>query len=88
MSAPVAVASVVVLAALFLSLLPERRRRVPALPLLALAPALIVWLAALHGLGIGLLWTAALSALYRGPLIYWLRSAYGLGRRNGARQAG
>lgn len=88
MSAPVAVASVLVLAALFLGLLPERRRRVPALPLLALSPVVILWIAALHGLGTGLLWTAALAALYRGPLIYWLRSAYGLGRRNGARQAG
>lgn len=88
MSVPVAVATLVVLAGLFLGLLPERRRRVPALPLLVLAPGLILWIAALHGLGTGLLWTAALAALYRGPLIYWLRSALVIGRRNGTRQAG
>lgn len=88
MSFPVAVAILLVVAGLVLGLLPERHCRVPALPLLVLAPGLILWIAALHGLGTGLLWTVALAALYRGPLIYWLRSAFGIGRRNGSRQAG
>lgn len=88
MSAPVLIASLVVFAGLLLGLMPERRRRVPALPLLALAPGLLLWIAALHGLGIGFLWSAAVAALYRGPLIYWLRRLRGLGRRGGAGQVG
>ena len=88
MSAPVIVASVLVLAGLLLGLLPERRRRMAALPLMALAPGLVLWIAALHGLGIGVLWAAAVAALYRAPMIYWLRRLCGFDRRNGAGQAG
>lgn len=89
MSTPIVIAIYLVAVGFCLGLLPERRRYLPALPLVALGPMIVLWIAALYGLDVGALWALALAGLYRAPLSYWLRRFIASARSGGgAGQAG
>ncbi len=78
MSTPLTLACIWVLAATAVALLPYRRQMVPGLALLIVAPVLIGWIGWVHGW----IWSAvallAFGSMFRRPLIYFGRRAFGL----------
>lgn len=67
-----------VIAAAITAMMPMRLQRYPGLPLLAAAPALLIWIGMTHGF----LWVAfgtfAFLSMFRRPLNYLIRMALGL----------
>jgi len=67
-----------VLAATVTALLPMRRQFPPGIVLLALAPAIVIWI----GLANGMVWAAiglaGFLSMFRRPLVYFGRRALGL----------
>ncbi len=70
---PLILGALWVIAAAITATLPMRAQMIPGLTLLGLAPLLLIWIAATHGL----LWTAAgtfaLLSMFRRPLTYVTR---------------
>lgn len=72
MNWPVVIASLWVLAATVVALLPMRLQYVPGVALLLAAPVLIVWLGWLYGWWAGALALAGFVSMFRNPLRYML----------------
>lgn len=77
MTAPLIAACLWALAATATAFLPMRRQMVPGVALLVAAPALLVWIGAVHGVWWGLAALAAFLSMFRNPLIYFARRALG-----------
>ena len=77
MSTPLILGCFWVLASAITAMLPMRRQMVPGIALLIVAPFLLVWIGWVHGwlwLALGLF---AFVAMFRNPLLYFLRRALG-----------
>ncbi len=59
------------------ALLPYRRQFIPGIILLVAAPALIIWVGAVHGWLAAVFAVAAFLSMFRNPLIYLARRATG-----------
>ncbi|MCE8525767.1 DUF2484 family protein [Ruegeria pomeroyi] len=70
-----------VIAATVVALLPMRRQYAPGLVLLILAPVLIVAIGIEHGMLAGLLALAGFVSMFRNPLRYLWRKAFGPAER-------
>ena len=77
MSPPLVCACLWVLAASVTAMLPMRLQYVPGLGLLIAAPALLVWIGAVHGAAIAALCGLAVLSLFRRPLWFLARKAMG-----------
>ena len=78
MSAPLILGALWVVAAAITAMLPMRRQFVPGVILLICAPPLIGWIGWQHG-AIWLLFALfALLSMFRRPLLYFARRAFGL----------
>jgi hypothetical protein len=77
MSIPVLLAILWVFAATITAMLPMRRQYVPGVILLLAAPALILWMGAVHGWWLAVLGLAAFVSMMRNPLRYLYRRARG-----------
>lgn len=66
------------LAATVTALLPMRMQYPPGLTLLIAAPFLLIWIAIQHGLWIGALGGLGFVSMFRRPLWYMARRAFGL----------
>lgn len=78
MSIPLLLGCLWVLASAIVAMLPMKRQMVPGVALLIAAPALLVWIAYVHGwvwLAFGLF---AFLSMFRNPLRYFIRRALGL----------
>jgi Protein of unknown function (DUF2484) len=78
MSPPVIAACLWVLAATVTAFLPMRRQYLPGVPLLILAPVILIWLGVQHGIWITGVATLAFLSMFRNPPIYFARKAMGL----------
>ena len=78
MSGPIVFGFVWVIAAAITAMLPMRMQYPPGILLLILAPALIVWIAVVHGWIAGALCLAAFVSMFRNPLVYFWKKARGL----------
>ena len=77
MSAPLIAASLWVLAGVTVAFLPLRFQYLPGGLLLLIAPALLVWIGAVHGVWVALAATLAVLSMFRRPLRELLRRARG-----------
>ena len=77
MSAPVIAASLWVLAGVAVALLPLRFQYLPGGLLLLIAPGLLVWIGAMHGVWVALAAMLAVLSMFRRPLRELLRRARG-----------
>lgn len=66
-----------VLAATLVAFLPMRLQYVPGSALLLAAPVLLVFIALEHGVGLTLFGLFAVLSLFRRPLLYYWRKAFG-----------
>ena len=82
MTAPLIFGALWVVAGALTATQPGRRQRIPATLLFFSAPALLIWIGAVHGW----LWTAlglfAFASMFRRALIYLVRRALGLPARD------
>ena len=78
MSLPLVLGTFWIIAAALTALLPMRAQMIPGLALLIAAPLLLIWIGLTHGW----LWCAfglfAFVSMFRNPLIYFARRAFGL----------
>ncbi|GAA6199461.1 DUF2484 family protein [Aquicoccus sp. SU-CL01552] len=77
MSPPVIAAALWVLVATGVALLPMRFQYIPGAALLLVAPVLLVWIGAVHGVWVALAATLAVLSMFRRPLREVLRRARG-----------
>lgn len=78
MSPPLVLGTFWIIAAALTAMLPMRAQMIPGIALLIAAPVLLVWIGLTHGW----LWLAfglfAFLSMFRNPLIYFARRAFGL----------
>ena len=77
MSLSLIVGCVWVLAATCVAFLPFRAQFPPGIALLVLAPVLLAWIGWENGIWVTLAGTLAFVSMFRNPLIYFLRRAFG-----------
>ena len=77
MSLPLILACLWVVAAAITATQPMRRQRIVGLPLLLLAPVLILWLSVVHGAWVGVVACLAVLSMFRRPLLYLLARVRG-----------
>ncbi len=77
MSAPLIAACLWALAATVTAVLPMRLQYVPGIALLVLAPVLLGWIGAMHGLVPAFAALAAVVSMFRKPLRYFWAKARG-----------
>lgn len=78
MSVPLVLGCVWVIVAALTAMLPMRLQKYPGLPLLAAAPALLVWIGREHGWPWVLIGLFAFVSMFRRPLIYFGRRFLGM----------
>ena len=77
MSIPLTLACLWVLAGTATAMLPMRHQYAPGLTLLIAAPILVVWIGIEHGPWIALAGVLAFLSMFRRPLMYFWRRAFG-----------
>ncbi len=78
MSLSVLLAFLWVVASAIVAMLPMRHQYAPGLPLLLVAPVLIIWIGYDHGWGFSVVGLLAFGSMFRHPLRYLTRKALGL----------
>ena len=76
MSSSLLAACLWALAATITAFLPMRRQFPPGIALLILAPVLIVWIGATHGIWLAALGLAGFVSMFRRPLAYYARRGW------------
>ena len=78
MTNPLTLGALWVIIAAITAMLPMRRQAILGLPLLIAAPVLLVWLGLVHGVFAVAFGTFAFLSMFRRPLNYFARKAFGL----------
>jgi hypothetical protein len=78
MSLPLILGAIWVVLGAITATLPMRLQRYPGIPLLIAAPVLLIWIGFVHGWLWVALGTFAFLSMFRRPLNYFIRWAFGL----------